>query len=879
MASEARASALPRGFGEMLFTERLIGAFRGLRRANWPLYAGGAIVVIVIAAAFLGPMLAPRDPLEVTRVFKEDGEWYAAPFPAFQLRGFPLGSDNFGRDTLSRLLWAVRPTMTMVAIVAAVRLLAGMLLGLFSGWYTGFFGRALEALNSGALAIPVLLVALLLIAALGVESGIWAFILGLGITGWAETGRMVHVHVREIKREAYIEAAHAVGASGRTILLRHVIRQVWPRTWIYLTSEISSTLMATAGLGFLGYYIGGDVWIEFEDFVAARVSGMPELGQMLATAIASEGAWQIYFDPWGLITVGGVIFLAVLGFNLLGEGLRRSYAIHTARDTRWRRTWDAVGAWASDRIAGLDPRRRKGWALIAAGVLLFLLSTLGFYRVWLAEANQGPVSLGRERLRVPGGHLWSGDRGDPHGTQWTDAQVPTSPVARAFFEDPAGLAGGPAVAADGTVYVASLGGQLYALDPIGELRWAAELPGAGMGTPALDAEGNLYVVDEAGGLTSFTERGELRWSFQLEEPRPALTGPIVSSSGYVYYPIGGSIQAVSTSGDPLWRALGYPFELRDSPPRLSFDENLLLWEDLALHAATGEQMDFEIVSGIRHSHVISGDGRYYALSGAGGNLTAIEWQTGDAGLELLSSTIWGLNDITATLPTNAGITSDGQVWLFYGRTYAGSRSPRVRLVWADLDGHILREMYPHMGRPNLVLGMDSASRLYLCGAAWTTGSLCQAYTADREEPLWEIITDAGSTPVGGAIASGRIYLSLEEGVLLAIGDPDELPREAVHAPACASGDCMTPEDHAESAEATPAESEATAVAEEMEPSPEAATTTPPPGGRQHVVQAGEWIWKIARDYGVDPREIIQLNALDPPYTIQPGEVLIIPPAP
>lgn len=248
------------------------------RRNNWFLYLGSLIVLLIISIAIFAPSFAPQDPLQVNRVLKVDGVWQTPPFPAFKVSGFPLGSDRFGRDLLGRLLWAVRPTMTMVVVIAGLRMLIGIFVGMGSGWSRGLLGRMLESATAFALAVPVIIAALFVIAAVGAETGIWAFILGLGITGWAATARHVHEQVREIKGEDYIEAAQALGAAGGFIALRHVLRQVLPRTWMFLTSEISSTLMAVAGLGFLGYYLGGDVWIEFEDFVAARVSTIPEVG-------------------------------------------------------------------------------------------------------------------------------------------------------------------------------------------------------------------------------------------------------------------------------------------------------------------------------------------------------------------------------------------------------------------------------------------------------------------------------------------------------------------------------------------------------------------------------------------------------------------------
>ncbi|HUF40146.1 MAG TPA: ABC transporter permease [Anaerolineales bacterium] len=287
-------------------------------KINWPLVLGLLLIGGVIYLAIAGPALAPRDPLEENLILQDEvtGQWHIPPFEAFALTGFPLGSDEFGRDVYSRLLYAVRPTLQMVLVVAAVRLVLGTLIGLVAGWSTGRTGGFFDSLISSALALPGLLVALGAIAIVGVELGVTAFIIGLSLTGWAETARLVREQTRSIRSEVYVEAAQALGATDAQIVFRHVVRQIRAMLLMLLAFEIGGTLMLTAGLGFLGYYIGGDVWIDVADFVARRTSGSPELGQMLATA------WVRLTDPWGLVAVGSVVFAAVLGFNLIGEGLR-----------------------------------------------------------------------------------------------------------------------------------------------------------------------------------------------------------------------------------------------------------------------------------------------------------------------------------------------------------------------------------------------------------------------------------------------------------------------------------------------------------------------------------------------------------------------------
>ena len=335
------------------------------------------------------------------------GEFVKPPFAAFVVPGFPLGTDPLGRDILSQVLWAVRPTLILVLLVAALRLVLGTLIGLTAGWGHGRLSRLLESMTSLALIVPVFLVALCLIAAFSVEMGVWAFILGLCLTGWAETARIVHDQTRLTKIQPFVEAARALGSSDVSIVGRHVLPHIMPVIWILLPFEVSAALLVTAGLGFLGYFVNA-IWVPLGDYTAMRASGQPELGQMLAT-----GATMIRQQPWELLVAGVVVFVIVLGFNLLGEGLRLAFDPRRGRRRKGRLglATERLANWMGDvgwqRVATL----RASLPTIATLGALALLIVGGGIVLWQArEAQPSEVghrgsrltSVGRRPPRCPG---------------------------------------------------------------------------------------------------------------------------------------------------------------------------------------------------------------------------------------------------------------------------------------------------------------------------------------------------------------------------------------------------------------------------------------------------------------------------------------------
>ena len=116
----------------------------------------------------------------------------------------------------------------------------------------------------------MIIISLAVITAIGIQRGLIAFIVGLAVTGWAETARLVGEQTRSLRTLPYVEASEALGASGTETLARHVVRQISPMFGMLLAFEAGSTLMTVAALGFLGYYVGGAFWIEVTDFSTPR---------------------------------------------------------------------------------------------------------------------------------------------------------------------------------------------------------------------------------------------------------------------------------------------------------------------------------------------------------------------------------------------------------------------------------------------------------------------------------------------------------------------------------------------------------------------------------------------------------------------------------
>ncbi|CCG09432.1 ABC transporter permease [Pararhodospirillum photometricum] len=266
---------------------------RGARRlGRQPLaMAGLGVLVVLVLLAFVGPALAPQDPA---------AQDLAARLLPPGTPGHPLGTDELGRDMLSRLLCGARPTLGIVGLVAISVAPLGLVVGTLAGTVGGRLDAVLMRLTDIFLALPRLILALALVAALG--PGLENAVLAIALTSWPPYARLARAETLAVRRADYLVAARLAGASTARLVVHHVMPMCLSSVIVRLTLDMAGIILAAAGLGFLG--------------LGAQPPS-PEWGAMV-----SSGR-KVMLDHWWVATVPGVaIFVVALAFNLLGDGLR-----------------------------------------------------------------------------------------------------------------------------------------------------------------------------------------------------------------------------------------------------------------------------------------------------------------------------------------------------------------------------------------------------------------------------------------------------------------------------------------------------------------------------------------------------------------------------
>lgn len=723
------------------------------RRINWSLWIGALLVGFMTFLALWGPAFAPQDPMQENYTLKVDGKIRVPPYPAFEVPGYTLGTDRYGRDLLSRLLWAVRPTMIMVTMVAGVRLGLGLLLGMWIGWSEGRRGRILDSLLSITLSIPVLIAALIGMFIVGVDRGLWAFIFGLGLTGWAETARMVSEQTRMIKGQTFVEAARGLGASDRRILFTHVLRQIMSLLWVLLAFEISSTLLVSAELGFLGYYIGGGVWIEISDFNAVNVEGLPELGQMISSSLIK------ITDPSTLIIVGSVIGIGVLGFNLLGEGLRVQLSQEWLRGSRRFLFLSQAGQeWVEDHIlrpftVWIEVHRK---ALILSALTLIVISAAWISYDTISVRTLAPAEVPTQSTNADLQPQWASDRGDAQGSMWTAASLNAAPVLA--WSLPFNAAGRPSVGADGTLYVSTAEKKLLAVSADGVQLWESALDEIAIGAPALGLDGRVIVADYKGFITSFDSNGNRLWRTQASSGRAATSGPIVDSSGNVYVTTVDTVAALGADGAFLWRTQAAEVYLEE-PPRLSPDESMIFLKNSVIRAADGTLIPISLAP---PQELLFTDPSFF--SGANGKNyyrlghEILGWSLNGSGeAEVDTRQTWTHEGTVLLLPFDQGVTGSGLTWFYY--TMFGQET---RMIWLDADSRVVGNYAFRNPNPRLIALTEKGDAV-LCGSV-TVKVNCINIAPGAEEPAWDISVESPAPLLGGAVVPGRLYLLLGDGL-------------------------------------------------------------------------------------------------------------------
>ncbi len=251
---------------------------------------GAVIVLLLVLSGIFAPLLTSYDPVQ------QDLRSVLRPPSAEHW----LGTDNLGRDVFTRILYGSRLTLFIGAFAVAVGLIFGVPLGVISGYYRGVADQVIQRLMDLMLSFTSFLLALTLVALLGV--GLTNIIIAVGISTIPRFARLVRSSVLTIREVSYIEASRALGAVDRRVLWKHVLPNSLAPVIVQATLSMGSTILTAAGLGFLGLGVQPPT---------------PEWGAMLG-----EGRNYI-FSQASLTTFPGLaIFLAVVGFNLLGDGLR-----------------------------------------------------------------------------------------------------------------------------------------------------------------------------------------------------------------------------------------------------------------------------------------------------------------------------------------------------------------------------------------------------------------------------------------------------------------------------------------------------------------------------------------------------------------------------
>jgi peptide/nickel transport system permease protein len=263
-----------------------------LRRflANKGAVVGTVVLTIFILAALLAPWIAPYDPLKAN---------FLAVRKAPSLM-YWLGTDELGRDLFSRLLWGARSSLLAGAVSVAIAMLVGVPLGLVAGYFGGRLDALVSRITEALLSCPFLVLAIALGAFLG--PSLSNAMIAIGLSAMPIFARLTRGQVLAIRHEDYLEGARAIGLPDRWILWRYVLPNVLSPLLVQATLTIASAILAEASLSFLGL---------------GQQPPSPSWGSILNTA-------KNFMEqaPWMSIAPGVAIYVTVLCFNLLGDGLR-----------------------------------------------------------------------------------------------------------------------------------------------------------------------------------------------------------------------------------------------------------------------------------------------------------------------------------------------------------------------------------------------------------------------------------------------------------------------------------------------------------------------------------------------------------------------------
>ncbi|NLY53420.1 MAG: ABC transporter permease [Firmicutes bacterium] len=253
-------------------------------------FAGAIVLVLLVAAALFAPWLAPNDP--------------EAVYPAEGLRGpsrqFPLGQDQLGRCILSRMIYGARVSLAVGFLAGVLSLGMGIILGSLAGYFGGWLDMLIMRLAEVFMTIPQFLLVIAAVAIVG--PSFTSVLVIIALSSWTGYARVLRGEIMAIKQKPFVEAARSYGASDARILLRHILPNCWSPLIVMVTLNVANVILLESSLSFLGF-------------------GIQE-PQASWGSILSQGRSVFQTAPHVATFPGVAIMLAVLAFNLLGDGLR-----------------------------------------------------------------------------------------------------------------------------------------------------------------------------------------------------------------------------------------------------------------------------------------------------------------------------------------------------------------------------------------------------------------------------------------------------------------------------------------------------------------------------------------------------------------------------
>jgi peptide/nickel transport system permease protein len=293
MTRDATISESPSGPSSAGAVMPRLKTFLAACRRNPLTTTGGVILVLLILAAILAPLITPYPADAHLAIHPAEG--FEAPSAAHW-----FGTDQLGRDILTRVVFGARASLLIIAIVIASALLVGVPLGLCAGYFGGFLDELIMRVTDVFLAFPALLLSLALVITL--SPSVTHATIAIAVTWWPWYARTARGQAVSLKRRPYVEACRVIGVSNRRIILRHILPNAFAPIIVQASLDAGGVLLVAASLSFLG--LGAQ-------------EPTPEWGLMI-----SQGR-EYFMTDWWIVTFPGIaILVAAMALNLIGDGLR-----------------------------------------------------------------------------------------------------------------------------------------------------------------------------------------------------------------------------------------------------------------------------------------------------------------------------------------------------------------------------------------------------------------------------------------------------------------------------------------------------------------------------------------------------------------------------